>query len=158
MQFCPTCDNKLYMRIQKPSDDEKIDSQSEHNPKITSEPLVLHCKNCTFFTELKNDDELPFTFDPCMYRSNYSKDHPLYYSTVVNKYTVNDPTLPRTSDMPCPNKDCVSKNADGSVIPEVIYIRYNDEDMKYLYLCKHCKWCWRTPSYQMNQILFKLQD
>ena len=156
MQFCPTCDNKLYMRIHRESDDEKIAGQSHHKPNITSSPLVLYCKNCTFFTELKDTGtNLPVTFDPCMYRSNYSKEHPLYYSTIVNTYTVNDPTLPRTSDMPCPNNECKTKH-DDDCIPEVLYIRYNDDDMKYLYICKHCKWCWRTPSYQVNKILFKL--
>jgi aspartate carbamoyltransferase regulatory subunit len=42
----------------------------------------------------------------------------------------------------CPNKDCPT-NTDG-VEREIIYIRYDDSNMKYIYLCSTCDTVWQT--------------
>jgi len=155
MQFCPACDNKLHMQIGQ------VDA-SASAPDAYSMPLTLYCKHCPFTKSIdhtKSDDtsgnsdeggpdDLLKTFDPCMYRSNYSSNHPLYYSTVVNQYTFDDPTLPCLSDTPCVNAACASQ-ADG-VDPEILYVRYNDQDLKFLYLCRHCRQCWHFAEGSTN--------
>jgi hypothetical protein len=76
------------------------------------------------------------------------------YST-VNKYTKLDPTLPRVTNVLCPNEGC-TKNEKGSdkrsekkgeekrsdKDKEIICIRSDDINMKYMYLCAECDTTW----------------
>jgi hypothetical protein len=93
---------------------------------------------------------------------------------VVNKYTKLDPTLPRISTILCPNTECPcnrnhnptqyadratimgiaeeeatqlgssAEAADDATPREVIYLRYDDTNMKYIYLCAVCNTIWNT--------------
>lgn len=139
MQFCPACDNKLHMEIGQLE-------ASVGSPSNFTIPLTLYCKHCPYRKSLSKDEssinDTTNAFDPCLFRSNYSSDHPLYYTSVVNQYTFDDPTLPILSDGRCINSECVC-NTNDLVDPEILYIRYNDQDLKFLYLCKHCRQCWR---------------
>ena len=132
-------------------------------PDAFTMPLTLYCKHCPYRKSLDqtNKDGVPnddpsHTFDPCMYRSNYSSNHPLYYENVVNQYTFDDPTLPVLSDGSCINQKCAC-NTDSSVDPEVLYVRYNDQDLKFLYLCRHCRLCWHyteVAGQRTSEVLF----
>jgi DNA-directed RNA polymerase subunit M/transcription elongation factor TFIIS len=65
-----------------------------------------------------------------------------YIHTTINKYTKMDPTLPRVNNIPCPNEECkthVEKNKN-----EVLYIRYDDERLLYLYMCCICDTVWKS--------------
>lgn len=156
MQFCPACDNKLHMEI-----GQMVPQQGA--PDAFSMPLTLYCKHCPYrksmnqtSTEGTTANDQSHTFDPCMYRSNYSSNHPLYYENVVNQYTFDDPTLPVLSDGQCMNPKCVC-NTDASVDPEILYVRYNDQDLKFLYLCRHCRQCWHhaeVGGQRTNELLF----
>ena len=65
----------------------------------------------------------------------------------INEYTKLDPTLPRTNNIKCPNQSCASNQTDTSIDTEtslvkeekakndVIYLRYDDVNMKYIYIC-----------------------
>lgn len=149
MQFCPACDNKLYMQIGEYEPSKGTTSDDT----LAKAPLTLYCKHCPYSKKMHNSSTtgdgkpgVPTTnderhaFDPCMSRSNYSSNHPLYFSTVVNKYTYLDPTLPCLS-IACHNAECVTRK-DSDIKPEVLYVRYNDQDMEFLYLCRHCRHCW----------------
>jgi hypothetical protein len=83
---------------------------------------------------------------------------PQSFSQVVNKYTKFDPTLPRINTVRCPNDEC-SSNRRGSGsgsggeeaagdanknANEVIYVRYDDTNLKYVYLCAKCDKVWNT--------------
>ena len=59
----------------------------------------------------------------------------------INAYTKNDPTLPRTTIIKCPNQACP---IDSDNKKEVIYLRYDDKNMKYIYLCCVCNTTWTT--------------
>ena len=146
MQFCPACDNKLHMEIGQ------LESPPAA-PDAFSMPLTLYCKHCPYrksMDKTQHKDDAPggtsadasHVFDPCMYRSNYSSNHSLYYENVVNQYTFDDPTLPVLSDGKCINAQCVCNTQAGTVDPEIMYVRYNDQDLKFLYLCRHCRQCW----------------
>ena len=39
--------------------------------------------------------------------------------------------------MKCPEENCPS-NEEGGASPEIIYLRYDDQNMKYVYLCGVC--------------------
>jgi hypothetical protein len=165
MQFCPACDNKLYMRIgeYRPAASEAPEGKEE-STELANAPLTLYCKHCPYAKNMHNDGGLDgdrddssvtderHAFDPCMSRSNYSSNHPLYLSTVVNQYTHMDPTLPCLT-VPCHNPQCVS-NTDPDTESAVLYIRYNDQDMEFLYLCKHCRQCWHKNENGKNVTLF----
>jgi DNA-directed RNA polymerase subunit M/transcription elongation factor TFIIS len=75
------------------------------------------------------------------------------YKRYINKYTKLDPTLPRTSRIYCPNDTCPThaqnhKKDEEIQIPisEIIYIRYDDVNMKYVYLCVHCDHVWNNEN------------
>ena len=59
------------------------------------------------------------------------------FSNIINEYTKYDPTLPRVKNIPCPNEHC-----DEDDEKEIIYIRYDDTHMKYVYLCNACDTTW----------------
>ena len=63
-------------------------------------------------------------------------------SRIVNKYTKLDPTLPRINRIPCPNAECDTNTKETS--REIIYIRYDDTNIKYMYLCSTCDYVWKT--------------
>ena len=77
---------------------------------------------------------------------------------IINKYTKLDPTLPRIHTIDCPNNDCTSnrlvesskegggekKETHREDEKEIIYIRYDDKNMKFVYLCAVCDTVWDT--------------
>ena len=82
------------------------------------------------------------------------------YNNIINEYTKLDPTLPRISNVPCPNTECPSNKGlgdgegegegsgeGGRKKSEVVYLRYDDINMKYIYLCAHCDTVWRTDEH-----------
>ena len=62
--------------------------------------------------------------------------------TYINRFTKLDPTLPRMQKMPCPNKECQTNISSEPV--EIILIRYDNKNLKYLYLCSVCDYSWKT--------------
>jgi hypothetical protein len=66
-------------------------------------------------------------------------------SFTVNRYTKCDPTLPRSLKMSCPNQSCSSVTTESGTDPRksnIVYIRHNDDDMKYTYMCCDCDTSW----------------
>tara|TARA_Y100000389_G_scaffold13037_2_gene11660 strand:+ start:6728 stop:7123 length:396 start_codon:yes stop_codon:yes gene_type:complete len=128
MKFCTFCDNLLHL------------TETDKNE------LKNICATC------KRVENLPKDFDPCIIKQNYGGDEKVFYECFVNKYTKHDPTLPRVSSIQCPNEECKTCK-DSSVSSEVITIRYDEENMKYIYLCTHCDKCWIQPEYQNYQFI-----
>ena len=58
------------------------------------------------------------------------------YDLAINEFTKLDPTLPRSRTIKCPTTDCDST--------EVIYIRYDRKNIKFLYHCPTCSSSWTT--------------
>jgi len=107
----------------------KID---EKNPN----KLIYYCRKCG------NENELFDTDNVTILNTNIKKSEDSF-NHIINKYTKLDPTLPRTDKVLCPNKDCET-NKDKNEKREIIYIRYNDIEMKYVYLCSTCDTVWKT--------------
>ena len=80
----------------------------------------------------------------CVSKTNL-KHATINYENTINRYTKLDPTLPRSSKIKCPNEDCIC-NTDNQISREVIYIRYDDTNVKYIYLCSHCDTVWKTDT------------
>lgn len=60
------------------------------------------------------------------------------YEHVVNRFTKFDPTLPHIY-LKCPNEKCTTKE-----ITDAIYLRYEPNQMKHLYICTECDHKWTT--------------
>ena len=119
MHFCSKCDNMYYISI----------SETDGNS------LIYYCQNCG------HKDDLLTSQNICVSNTHIKRSEQKY-NHVINKYTKLDPTLPRISTILCPNSDC-STNTKGKE-REIIYIRYDDTNMKYVYLCSECDTVWNT--------------
>lgn len=114
MEFCKKCDNMLYMKKNK------------------EKKLVYFCKCCGHEDEtLINIQNLKiYKFS----KENRNKE------SHINEYSKYDPTLPHVKTIKCPNPSCPS-NKDTSLM-DVIYMRIDDKNMKYMYLCTNCNYNW----------------
>ena len=121
MQFCVSCGNMYYLRL------------IEEN----SDSLVYYCRKCGHEENVVTEDNM------CVSRIDLThQGHD--FSHLINKYTKLDPTLPRTKNIKCPNSECPSNKDSEAERQErdILYIRYNDTDMKYVYLCALCDRVW----------------
>jgi DNA-directed RNA polymerase subunit M/transcription elongation factor TFIIS len=118
MLFCSNCDNMYYIRI------------NSDNPNS----LVYYCRKCG------NEDKLLSGDNICVSKTQIKKTEQSF-NHIINKYTKLDPTLPRINTILCPNADCPTNTND--VPRETIYIRYDDVNMKYVYLCCICDNVWK---------------
>jgi aspartate carbamoyltransferase regulatory subunit len=46
--------------------------------------------------------------------------------------------------MLCPNPECTTNHAKDSPSAEIIVIRYDEINMKYVYVCASCDTVWKT--------------
>jgi DNA-directed RNA polymerase subunit M/transcription elongation factor TFIIS len=97
--------------------------------------LIYYCRNCGNI-----DEEL--TVDSVSVSKVQLKKSEQEFSHIINKYTKLDPTLPRVNKILCPSADCKTNTDDTP--REIIYIRYDDVNMKYVYLCSTCDTVWKT--------------
>jgi hypothetical protein len=119
------------------------------------EALVYYCRHCgdeTSFLEGQGvaSGGMPAAGEEtsqltCVSKTWVKNAEPSF-QYIVNKYTKLDPTLPHTNKMLCPNADCATnkKKGDKEMERDIIYIRYDDVNIKYLYLCSTCDTTWKT--------------
>jgi DNA-directed RNA polymerase subunit M/transcription elongation factor TFIIS len=114
MIFCKECDNMYYIQL-----DESQNS------------LIYYCRNCGFQEE-KSESHVVVS------KTNFKRrnDH-----TFINRYTHLDPTIPRINSISCKNKECDSNN-NVDTQPDILYMRYNHNSLKYIYLCSICQTSW----------------
>jgi DNA-directed RNA polymerase subunit M/transcription elongation factor TFIIS len=119
MHFCNQCLNMYYI---------SIDPDNENS-------LVYYCRNCGNKDNTLNINNVSIL-------KNQLKKSEQEFSHIINKYTKLDPTLPRVNNILCPNSECSTNTNDSP--REIIYIRYDDLNMKYVYLCSTCDTVWKT--------------
>jgi DNA-directed RNA polymerase subunit M/transcription elongation factor TFIIS len=100
-----------------------------------SNKLVYYCRNCG-----NKDSDL--SIENVTVSKVQLKKSQQEFSHIINKYTKLDPTLPRVTKILCPNADC-DTNKDATP-REIIYIRYDNQNMKYVYLCSTCETVWKA--------------
>lgn len=115
--FCPTCKYYLYL---------------DQNDKT----LRRICRNCGYQEE-NNKGGLILEID---LKEKTSEG----YKILMNEFTKQDPTLPHVSTIKCPNSACAS-NTSGKE-KDVIYLKYDAINMKFLYICNVCDTQWRSKS------------
>jgi hypothetical protein len=105
-----------------------------------SDQLIYYCRFCGHKDE--NLTEEGVVVLKTQYKKNEQK-----FNHMVNQYTKLDPTLPRIYNMKCPSAECQTnkESASATTSPcEIIYLRYDDDNMKYLYICTTCDTTWKT--------------
>lgn len=127
MHFCSVCANMYYISITPENE------------------LQYYCRNCG------NIDNTIAADNICVSKVNVKHTTtPQSFAQVVNKYTKYDPTLPRIHTIRCPNDECPSNDGGSASDPkkksknEIIYVRYDDTNLKYVYLCAKCDKVWNT--------------
>jgi DNA-directed RNA polymerase subunit M/transcription elongation factor TFIIS len=98
--------------------------------------LVYYCRNC-------GHQDTTISVDNVTVSKIQLKKSEQEFSHIINKYTKLDPTLPRVNKILCPNAECRTNTKEGEE-REIIYIRYDDINMKYVYLCSTCDTVWKT--------------
>jgi len=120
MLFCSVCSNMYYIRI-----------NSEDQDK-----LEYYCRLCG---DIKDYFDKNISVSKTIIKKNEQK-----FTHIINKYTKLDPTLPRINTIDCPNSDCPTNiDKEKREQKEIIYIRYDDINMKYVYLCSTCDTVWK---------------
>jgi DNA-directed RNA polymerase subunit M/transcription elongation factor TFIIS len=66
------------------------------------------------------------------------------YKILMNEFTKQDPTLPHVNTIKCPNDECASNVSDRE--RDVIYLKYDAVNMKFLYICNVCDTQWRSKA------------
>lgn len=115
--FCPVCKYYLYL------------DQNE-------EKLRRICRNCGYQKEDKKGG-LILEID---LKEKTSEG----YKILMNEFTKQDPTLPHVNTIKCPNPGCAS-NTSGKE-KDVIYLKYDAVNMKFLYICNVCDTQWRSKA------------
>jgi len=123
MKFCSNCNNMYYHQIDE------------------TNSLKFFCRYCgKVDTDLTNSD---FTVSKIQIKKNSQT-----FNHIINPYTKYDPTLERRTDILCPNASCKTNKAgskDGKNSKrEVVYIRYDDTNMKYVFTCCVCDTIWNS--------------
>jgi hypothetical protein len=64
------------------------------------------------------------------------------YKILLNEFTTKDPVLPHAKNIKCPNGGCASNG--GSAERDVVYLKYDAVNLKYIYICMVCDKRWRS--------------
>ena len=137
MHFCSECQNMYYLKLSN------FDASSEDTTtgndliEVDSNKLIYYCRNCG------HEDETITAENLCI-STTHVKRNEQNYTHIINEFTKYDNTLPRINTIKCPNGSCLSNTDAGANKREVIYIRYDDINMKYIYLCAVCDKRWKT--------------
>lgn len=131
MHFCKVCENMYYIRLQGEDGEE-------------SNSLIYYCRKCG-----NEDDTLGATLNNICVSKTIIKKKEGGIRHLVNQYTKLDPTLPRVNNIPCPNSACLSNRQSDETKEqkdkhEVIYLRYDDAALKFVYICASCDKVWKS--------------
>ena len=88
--------------------------------------LIMYCKQCGDENKESNN--------------NIISSRTILQPFIINEYTKLDPTLPHINNIPCPNPNC--KTNTDNYTRDIIFIKYNEVQMKYIYLCTTCDTSW----------------
>jgi|TARA_B100001540_G_scaffold241128_2_gene215875 DNA-directed RNA polymerase subunit M/transcription elongation factor TFIIS len=116
MEFCENCENMLYIK------------NDENNN------LVKYCKHCNY-NKIETEAKCIKISDTIYFEDD------LLYNQNINKYLRYDPTLRRIKDsnISCKNSEC---NIESDK-QQILYIKYDEKNMKYFYVCDHCGFIWK---------------
>ena len=119
MCFCEKCENMFYVHIDE-----------------SKSGLITHfCRNCG------NTSDNVLSNTNTVYEYDVDKNSSFKLANSINQYTKYDPTLPRTNNIKCVNNECPSV-INSDIANEIVYIKYDEKNIKFIYLCCHCDKSW----------------
>lgn len=116
VSFCKSCDNMLFLYVEQ-----------------ETSKLYNSCKACGRKEEVENKTTFVYT------NSNKKLDKSNIINT--NPYITHDVTLPSikgNTNIKCQNELCDAEETD------IKYIKYDDTNMKFMYVCNHCGAKWKN--------------
>jgi DNA-directed RNA polymerase subunit M/transcription elongation factor TFIIS len=120
--MCPKCD--YYMPLMEGT-----------NEETGTKDLIRSCRNCGH----TKDEQKGLVMETVVQEKASDA-----YRVYLNEFTKQDPRLPHIKTLKCPNEVCPSRSAKAE--SDVIYIKYDTANMKYLYICTNCDTQWRSRS------------
>lgn len=131
MKFCQNCDNLLYLKINDHSEDNDAENDSGDSASAASvNPLNKKCE-LKYICRMCNQEYDSNESDSCVFNINFNLDN-IKKNSFINDFIYDDITLPRAEGIKCPNAKCPDQK------PEIVYIQYDKENMKYIYVCLSC--------------------
>ncbi len=150
MNFCPKCENYLYLEEASEEGTTLVEAilttRNVLAGKLTKKYyLNRRCRTCGY----NEKDEKGGLVNETIVQERASEG----YKILLNEFTRQDPTLPHVSTLPCPNttgdpasgKPICPTNS-GNTPRDVIVIKYDAQNMKFLYICNVCGEQWRSRS------------
>lgn len=134
MKFCPKCENYLY-----------LDTKTNNLNRV--------CLTCGY-SEVDTEGGLAME---TIVQERSSEG----YKILLNEFTRQDPTLPHVNTLPCPNTSGYEEtDSNGALVKkidpcptniskhprDVIIIKYDNQNMKFIYICNVCGTQWRSRS------------
>ena len=119
MEFCEFCNNMYYIK-------EKSDEED-------TQDLIYYCKNCGSEKEIKDGLQSKKIL------SNDCDTIQSKYLQYINPNIIYDLTIPHVNNVNCTNESCTKKATEPN---DVMYIKYDHQNIKYLYFCTYCRYFW----------------
>jgi DNA-directed RNA polymerase subunit M/transcription elongation factor TFIIS len=121
MKFCPTCKYYLYLKPGNVSEDSE---------------LTRLCVNCGYIEVEKTGGLISET--TVQQKSSEA------FKIMINEFTRQDNTLPHIDIIPCPKEGCPTNTS--SMKKDVIFMTYDREGKKNLYICNVCGEQWKSQN------------
>lgn len=131
MNFCPKCENYLYL--------EQASEEATNASGATEKRYFLNrrCRTCGY----NEVDVQGGLVNETIVQERASEG----YKILLNEFTRQDPTLPHVNTLPCPNTSACPTHKSNAP-RDVIIIKYDAQNMKFLYICNVCGEQWRSRS------------
>ena len=125
LKFCPVCRNLLFlMNAVEPTEGAAKEEGA----------LRWSCKACGHLED--------YVEGGMLYEINLQQNVSEGYKVILNEFTRLDPTLPHVKNIKCPNEECGSNT--GASERDVIYMKYDATNLKFLYICNICEQHWKS--------------
>jgi DNA-directed RNA polymerase subunit M/transcription elongation factor TFIIS len=98
----------------------------------SNDKLTKSCKTCGY----KKDGEGGLITETIIHAKSSEE-----YKYVVNEFTKQDPRLPHFKNLKCPNAACASQTTGQN---DVIVIKYDQKQLRFVYICSICDAKWRS--------------
>ena len=121
MKFCPVCRNMLY-GIDEDTNDEG------------TKFAVLSCRKCEYTESVTRDN--PVVYEHILREDKSDR-------LALNPYLKFDPTLPRFTEIVCPNTECPTKHGAQ---PNVVGVKLDAKNVIWMYQCANCDFTWKQSA------------
>jgi DNA-directed RNA polymerase subunit M/transcription elongation factor TFIIS len=136
MKFCPKCHYRLSMASGKITTESRGAGAAPTAPAEEQDILIYKCVNCGY----EDKDVKGGLIVETILQESTSEG----YKILLNEFTRYDPTLPHVKNIKCPTATCAT-NTTGQE-RDIILVKYDSVNMKYIYICNVCATEWRSRS------------